>query len=265
MGALAHFESFIEGLVEGPFRRLPGGKIQLVQLAKQIEREMDAKQDIGPGGKVFVPNRFTLHLNPADHAEIAAAAPALARELATYAVAVAGEHGFSFFGPVRVALAPDAAVPLRQVRTTSDVVARPDELANLPPAEMPQTDRTQTLNVAQIVAEVATASQPAAPVRGQAFLLVRDGPAGRLFPLERNVVTIGRALDNDLVIEHPSVSRHHAEVRRQAEGFYLVDMQSTNGTLLNGRRIATAYVGEGDRIQVGDVELRLQVAPAGEA
>jgi len=130
---------------------------------------------------------------------------------------------------------------------------------------MPQTDRTQTLNVAQIVAEVATASQPAAPVRGQAFLLVRDGPAGRLFPLERNVVTIGRALDNDLVIEHPSVSRHHAEVRRQAEGFYLVDMQSTNGTLLNGRRIATAYVGEGDRIQVGDVELRLQVAPAGEA
>ena len=65
-------------------------------------------------------------------------------------------------------------------------------------------------------------------------------------------LTIGRASDCDLMLADPSVSRHHAELRRQDEGWLLVDLGSTNGTRLNGWRIAGPVpVRPGDRVSFG--------------
>lgn len=71
---------------------------------------------------------------------------------------------------------------------------------------------------------------------------VRDGGATRL----------GRALDNDIVVSDPSVSRHHAQIVAADGGFELRDMQSQNGTYLSGRRVVEARISDGDTIALGD-------------
>ncbi len=80
---------------------------------------------------------------------------------------------------------------------------------------------------------------------------------GREIPLNRDVVTCGRAEDNDVVVDHTSVSRHHARLERGAAGCEVVDLGSTNGTFINGERILDRdprLVRDGDRLGFGDCE-----------
>ncbi len=83
------------------------------------------------------------------------------------------------------------------------------------------------------------------PLQGQAFKI----------PDDRERVVVGRFEDRDLVIPDPGISRKHFVIERRADGAYLVDLGSLNGTLLNGDRISTAKLAHGDRIRVGQTEL----------
>lgn len=74
----------------------------------------------------------------------------------------------------------------------------------------------------------------------------------------RDVLTIGREADNALVLNDLLVSRRHAELRRGANGLELVDLNSANGTYVNGRRVQVARLSEGDLVGVGRHQLRLQ-------
>ncbi len=81
-------------------------------------------------------------------------------------------------------------------------------------------------------------------------------PTGREHPLTGETITIGRAVECDIVITSRRVSREHACVRREGRRAMLEDLGSTNGTFLNDERVlAPAALHEGDRIQIGDVTL----------
>ncbi|MBI4913831.1 MAG: FHA domain-containing protein [Acidobacteria bacterium] len=88
-----------------------------------------------------------------------------------------------------------------------------------------------------------------------AKLLVQESSGSREFELVDNEVHIGRDLDNTLRIPDPSVSRHHAVLRRTAAGYEVQDLQSSNGVLLNGSRVQTGTLRDGDRITLGQVHL----------
>ena len=81
-------------------------------------------------------------------------------------------------------------------------------------------------------------------------------PTGREHPLTGETITIGRAIQNDIVITSKRVSREHARVRREGWRVMLEDLGSTNGTFLNDERIlAPVALHDGDRIKIGDVIL----------
>ena len=81
-------------------------------------------------------------------------------------------------------------------------------------------------------------------------------PTGREHPLTGEIITIGRAVESDIVVTSRRVSREHACVRREGRRAMLEDLGSTNGTFLNDERVlAPAALHEGDRIQIGDVTL----------
>lgn len=87
----------------------------------------------------------------------------------------------------------------------------------------------------------------------QLTLLMQSGPqAGQKFTLRMGAQFIGRAPNNDVVIADPAVSKQHAQITMQAEGAWLQDLGSANGTFVNGQRITSSvWLKPGDMVQIG--------------
>ena len=78
---------------------------------------------------------------------------------------------------------------------------------------------------------------------------------GTKHELDGGRATIGRSKDCDIQLADPNVSRKHAEVRQEGAAYWVVDLDSTNGMEVNGRRQKRAKLRQGDRITLGSTEL----------
>ena len=98
---------------------------------------------------------------------------------------------------------------------------------------------------------------------GTALLVVKRGPnAGSRFLLDRDVTTAGRHPESDIFLDDVTVSRRHAEFRRDASGaFALADVGSLNGSYLNRTRIESSPLTGGDEVQIGKFRLVFFAAP----
>jgi pSer/pThr/pTyr-binding forkhead associated (FHA) protein len=91
---------------------------------------------------------------------------------------------------------------------------------------------------------------------GSALLVVQRGPsAGSRFLLDTDVVTAGRHPDSEIFLDDVTVSRRHAEFRRQPDGFHVSDVGSLNGTYVNRDRIDDVVLQGGDEVQIGKFRL----------
>jgi len=91
---------------------------------------------------------------------------------------------------------------------------------------------------------------------GQALLLVKHGPnAGSTFLIERDVTTAGRDPESDVFLDDVTVSRKHAELRRQSDGFFIHDVGSLNGTYVNRERVDVTKLASHDEVQIGKFKL----------
>jgi pSer/pThr/pTyr-binding forkhead associated (FHA) protein len=87
---------------------------------------------------------------------------------------------------------------------------------------------------------------------------ITNGPqAGAEFLLRKSVTTLGRALDNDIVLESSEVSRQHARIELQSDGMRIIDLNSTNGTRVNGRSIRSQNVKAGDDVAFGNLSAKI--------
>ena len=99
---------------------------------------------------------------------------------------------------------------------------------------------------------------PVAPVPWPAVLWLIDQSTGGRYALRPGITTIGRGGDNDIVLDAPSVSAHHAEIRYENGRYILHDRGSTNGTFVNGRRISGPnMIKAGWIVKLGEVELKV--------
>lgn len=114
---------------------------------------------------------------------------------------------------------------------------------------------------------VQTPIQPTAPppISGQQeaparLVVVSSNFAGQEFVLDKAAVVIGRTDENDVVINHRSISRHHAKIVREGGHYHIVDLQSANGVRVNGEEYGKVELRKGDHVDLGHVRLRF-VAP----
>lgn len=102
--------------------------------------------------------------------------------------------------------------------------------------------------------EITPPEEPLA--KGKAMLIIKKGPdAGMNFTLDRDLIVIGRHPESDIFLDDITVSRRHAEIRREGDSFVITDTGSLNGTYLNRERIESAPLSNGDEIQVGKFKL----------
>ncbi len=106
----------------------------------------------------------------------------------------------------------------------------------------------------------------AALPEGSALLIVKRGPSdGSRFLLDVDVTTAGRHPNAEIFLDDVTVSRKHAEFRRVGNGFTVVDLASLNGTYLNGSRVDSGALHDGDEVQVGKFKLTFYSASANRA
>ncbi|OFO24318.1 peptide-binding protein [Corynebacterium sp. HMSC064E07] len=91
---------------------------------------------------------------------------------------------------------------------------------------------------------------------GSALLVVKRGPnAGSRFLLDQAVTTAGRHPDSDIFLDDVTVSRRHAEFRKNGDSYEVVDVGSLNGTYVNREPKNSAFLANGDEVQVGKFRL----------
>src|SRR5947199_436958 len=119
VGVVQRFERRLGGLVEGAFAKVFKGEVQPVEVAQALQRETDDRRTVVGDGKVLVPNDFVVELGPHDHERLSPWTKALTKELAAMVREHANEQGYSFVGPVTVALeeTPDVDTGVFRVRS----------------------------------------------------------------------------------------------------------------------------------------------------
>ena len=249
MGLLSRVESFLERFLEAPAGRL-GASIQPVSLAKRIERAMDTNKTYGDAG-VIVPNFYDLHLHPRDYAAFASYRGSLEDDLAHGILSRARHERYSLVARPRVRILSDEETRRGEIRVAANVVdERGDRVAEATP--MPPSSDTMVFR------QPATDEAPDSARR--AYLLVSTrGSRPVQFDLGGHLIGIGRASDNDVILDDPMVSRHHCQLRLQHGAYSFTDLGSRNGSTVNGQAVSQIALGPGDVIRIGDTAIEFQV------
>jgi hypothetical protein len=218
--ALKGFERRLERMVEGTFARIFRSGLRPVELGRRLVREMDDNRSVDVRGRTVVPNQYTVEVSAADHERFAEVADSLQRELAEAAREHARDEGYVFMGPVQVLLEASEAQHTGSFQITGRM-------------------REGTGGV------------------GAGSLLL---PTGERLPLGEGVVTFGRKPESTVQLADPNVSRNHAEIRPHGNGWVLVDLGSTNGTRVNGVRVSSHELVEGDEVSFGNTVLTFEAS-----
>jgi hypothetical protein len=263
MPPLAAIERFFERLFERPSARLFRARLQPIQIQHRIERAMEGER-LTTTDRTLVPNRFVVHLHPADLAEFGDMTTSLAAELADGALSFARAHRYTVVDRPRVDLLADPLIERADIRVDARfaeaigrgsagaaAVAASSGSADAP-AQDGAGDPTDT--------RVYQVPQPTLP---RAILQVTD-PDGqtRRLVVEGGNLTIGRATDNDLVARDGRVSRHHGRIAGRRGTLVYADLGSTNGSRVNGVLVGEVVLGAGDRLELGDTSIIVEVAGA---
>jgi hypothetical protein len=256
MGVLQDFERRLEGAVEGFFARAFRSGLQPVELAKALQRYAEDNQHVTSDG-VVVPNVFRVHVSQRDHDRLSSFGSSLPRELAEVVVRTASDRGWHLRGPVKVRIDIEDEVRYGmydlagRVESVGDEAPRPAggrlHGGSRAPGAKPAADRAG-FDRTQVVSSV----RPTLSVH------IVDGPgSGARIPVTGQRMTIGRLTSCNVTIDDSTVSREHAALVRRGDRWWVVDLNSTNGTTVNGVQAAEQPVAVGDRIELGDAAIEL--------
>ena len=221
MSILEAFEARIDSLVSGAFARAFNAEVQPVELAAALQREVDDSAVTLDEFRSITSNTFEIDLSVADHQRLAGHFATLASELASLVKEHANNQQLTLVGPISIEFAEDADLDLGVFRVRS-----------------------------------ASRQAPGAPAVSTTPRLVLAN--GDEFPLVRTVTQLGRSKDANIHIDDVGASRAHCEIIL-ATPIRVRDLGSTNGTFVDGARIAEVELTDGARITLGSTTLTLRI------
>ncbi len=273
MGLFDRLEAGIERAVQGTFARHLRSAVHPVEIASNIRRAMDDRA-VASSGRAIVPNQFVIELSPSDYDRLAPDLAAVEMDL----VAAAEEHcdgqRYQPAGPIDIIFEEhdDLETGVFRLRPAKASRPRATGMTGQHRAVRPSDHSGQPRDLgpaAGAAAGVAAAGaggllpddepeETAPPPRPR-----RVNPAdrpwldvdGERYPLMGAMTILGRDDSADIILDDPGISRRHSELRVTTDGPHFVttirDLGSTNGTYVNGERITTTHLEDGDRVTVG--------------
>ncbi|MGH2756049.1 MAG: FhaA domain-containing protein [Actinomycetota bacterium] len=252
MGVAKGIEQRLEGLVEGFFAKVFRSGLQPIEVGRRILREMADGKTLSVN-RVYAPNEFHVIMGSDDYERFSQMEAGLAREFGELVIDSAKENRWNLMGIPSITFEEDPAIGKGEFRVEASFAAPPDEepKARVSTHEPDPQDPSITGAISLDAAErfgVASANP-------QLLVLGENGKPTESISVTRDPVVIGRLSTNDVVLSDPNVSRRHAELRREGGRWMLVDLGSTNGSVVNGRLVKEHPLEDGDRLSFGQSEL----------
>lgn len=246
MTLLDRFEHAMERLMEGTSGSLFRQPIQPAEIGKRLEREMLANRRASVGTSI-APNAFTVRLSPRDYEQFASYASGLSRQFEAWLAQVATERNLSVVDRIRVTIEADDSVRRRSLDVDASIIdAR---------GPSPRSDSRSMARQPTAVFNVAPANRQATcSIVGSAGTF-----AGQQHEVPQGGATVGRGSECDIVLDAPDISRRHARIAWKSGVARIEDVNSTNGTYLNGDAIRIADVVDGDEVQFGSHRFHVRV------
>jgi len=250
MGFFSGLEGGLEKYIEGFFRGKFKGRVQPLDIARKLSREMRDRKRVSIN-LVYTPNIYEVYLSPEDWASISYLAEALAGELEDYLRQKAAEKKFTFMSAPQVNFSEDNEVKPGQIRVSGKFGKT--EGSNKIIIE-DQTEGNEFEDTLSYRPSRDTAPIPAVGHTPGYYLEMLEGPfAGKKIRLEGYPVIIGRRESCDIILSDKSVSRRHARLEPEKGGWLLTDLDSANGTYVNGLRMKNSMLSPGDTVKFGTI------------
>ena len=254
---LRAIEQKLEALFEGIFGRAFRTNVQPVELARKLAKEMDDHRTISVS-RVYVPNEYTIYLSPADREQFSSYEDNLKGELQDYLSEHARREEYALLSPARVLMETDADLDVGEFGIATRMVQ--PERRRAAPGEPPVDVAPGATMVYK--AKAPDPTQAVSPeelgVEPELVTLRFDGTR---YEVKQRRVVIGRSRDCDVQLSDTNVSRRHAELRQEGASYWIVDLGSTNGLEVNGKRVKRAKLSDGDTITLGSTDMSFSREP----
>lgn len=273
MGLFDRVERGLERAVHGAFAKAFKSEVQPVEIASAMRRAMDDRAAVIGHGRTFVPNLFTIELAPTDFDRLTGFSDMLTDELVASAQEHAESQRYQPGGPIQVDFLS------KEDLETGVFRVRPSTARGAPPATPAVTPAAAPAASGPVAAQPGSAEEwaPATATAVPPAHIARHEPVapahshthpaqrpwldvdGDRYPMLTAITVLGRDNTADVILDDPGISRRHTEIRVTSDGPHLVasirDLGSTNGTFVNGERITSQRLTEGDRVSVGRTTL----------
>jgi hypothetical protein len=240
-------------LVEGVFSRAFSSRVQPVELARKLAKEMDANKTASVS-RVYVPNEYTVYLSPADHREFEGYESSLEQELSQHLLDHARRHDYDLLTRPAVRFEVDKRLRLGEFGIQTRLVKPPEREGAAP--EPGNEGRTMVYSATETQSKRDSGRPSDRLVDTRAIVSLGD----RRYVLDGPKATIGRSKGCDCVIRDPNVSRRHARLERNPHGDWQIeDLGSTNGVKVNGRLVTSSRLSPGDDVQLGTTSFTFEI------
>lgn len=240
MSVLRNLESKLAGLVEGTFGRAFRAEVRPEELARRLAKEMDEHRTVSLS-RTYAPHEYVVHLSTDDRARFAGIEREVCEELSAYLLEHARAERLALVATPVISLSEDERLGLGEFGIETRQAPAPEDARPEPPAAAPATERPRR-------------REPAAPA-GRGFLVAE----GKRFVIAPAGSVIGRSRECDIVLGDSNVSRRHARIALEADGWTIEDLGSTNGVQVNGSRAKSrTTLRPGDRLDLGTVSARFE-------
>jgi hypothetical protein len=247
---LRNLEAKLEGLFEGTFSRTFKSKVQPVEIARKLAKEMQDNKTVSIS-RTYVPNQYVVWLSPDDRTQFEGYEDGLKKELSDYLLEHARGEGLALLTRPSIDFQTDERLGLGEFGIQAMLVRPPEE--ERPAVDPEPADFGHTMVYS--VDREARRLEPAARDGGRAMLIGH----GKRTVLSGNRIVIGRSRDCDVTLDDPNVSRRHAELRNEGGAWVLHDLGSTNGVKINGYRADAQPLQPGDELTLGLERLTFEV------